>query len=157
MSHWKVNSHSLTSRKCRATDQGEEGPRRKVRTMWDVDSSRTSALLEDMGVSVLPGTNTEQQTMFVDSDEEDQEMSSPPNQYPTPEILVVQNCQPPPVSACFQQVYFNPMSHLVDLRICLEKITRYNKCPLRVQWWFLSLFWIWAALIWSGQTKVVSH
>ena len=92
--------------------------------MWDVDSSRTSALLEDMGVSVLPSTNTEQQTMFVDSDEEDQEMSSPPNQYPTPEILVVQNCQPPPVSACFQQVYFNPMSHLVDLRICLEKITR---------------------------------
>ena len=68
--------------------------------MWDVDSSRTSALLEDMGVSVLPSGQTEQQTMFVDSDEEDQEMSSPPNHHPTPEILVVQNCQPPPVSTC---------------------------------------------------------
>ena len=105
----KANSHSSTFRKCRATDQGEDGPRRKVRTMWDVDSSRTSALLEDMGVSVLPSGQTEQQTMFVDSDEEDQEMSSPPNHHPTPEILVVQNCQPPPVSACVQQMYFVQM------------------------------------------------
>ena len=70
--------------------------------MWDVDSARTSALFQDMGVSVLPDGNSDEQIICMDNDDDDHHMSSP-NQ-PTPQVTMALQCQPPPVcmpNPCF--------------------------------------------------------
>ena len=119
------NFYFCDIRKCRATDEGDDIPKRKVRTLWDVDSSRTSALLEDMGVSVLSDPHTGLQVMCVDSEDDNQVMSSP--EQPTPEITVMQHSQPPPV--CLQLWLWRTLQivHCVCYYLAVKTVKVYSQ------------------------------